>query len=384
MQDLLISNAVIYTEESVPSEWIWCRDGKIEDHGRGEPPQVDGADHIDAQGMTLLPGFVDIHVHGGGNVDTMDATPQALATMAQFFAQHGVTSFLATTWTDSRERISAALENAAACTGAFENGATLRGVHLEGPYLNPKRSGAQNTNYVRRADPDEANAWFELGVIRLVSLAPEYEENHWFIQACVEQGITVSAAHTDATYEDMVRAVSLGMTNVTHTFNAMSAMHHRRPSAVGAALSIPQIRCEVIADNIHVHPAVMRMLWTAKNYQNVMLISDAIRASGMPDGEYPVDERTLYVKNGVAQLEDGTLAGSTLTLDRALKNFVAATGSPLDLVYEAASTTPASAVGLGDVTGSIAAGKDADLVLLDAELNVMMTVAQGRIVYVVD
>lgn len=381
MQDLLIENAVVYADGHTLNHWVWCHDGKIEAVGRGAPPPDTGAQVIDAAGMHLLPGFVDIHVHGGMGTDTMDATPEAIQTMARFYAQHGVTSFLATTWTDAHDNITAALANAKACLGPQPGGATLRGVYLEGPYLNAKKSGAQNTNYVRRVDRDEALGWLDLGVIRLVALAPEFEENHWLIEECQQRGIAVSAAHTDATYEDIVHAVSLGLTNSTHTFNAMSALHHRKPGVVGAMLSIPQMTCELIADNIHIHPAVMRLLWNAKNFQNVVLITDAIRAAGMPDGEYPVDERTLYVRDGVAQLKDGTLAGSTLTMDVALRNFMTATKSSLDVVYEATSMTPAAVVGLDDVTGSIEAGKDADLVLLDGDCNVQMTIAQGEIVY---
>lgn len=381
MNDLLIYNAKVYVDGNTLNQWVWCKDGRIEAFGKDNIPDVPNAEVIDADGNNLLPGFVDIHVHGGAGVDTMDASPDSLARMAQFYAQHGVTSFLATTWTDSNERISAALGCTTTCIGGFENGATLRGVHLEGPYLNPKRSGAQNTTYVRRANRDEVLAWLDLGVIRLLSLAPEYEENLWLIEECVQRGITVSAAHTDATYEDMVRAVSLGLRNTTHTFNAMSALHHRKPGVAGAAMAIPQLTCELIADNIHIHPAVMRLLWNAKNYQNVVLISDAIRAAGMPDGDYPMDERTVYVQDGVAQLEDGTLAGSTLTMDRALRNFMAATGSPLSVVYEAASLTPAEAAGIGDTTGSITPGKEADMVLLNDNHEVLMTIAQGRIVY---
>ncbi len=381
MQDIVITNAVVFADGHTHSRWVWCRDGKIEAYGRDEPTYEGNPTLIDAGNMLLLPGYVDVHVHGAAGVDVMDATPAALATMAQFYAQHGVTSFLATTWTDKRETITAALENAAQHVGPFENGATLRGVHLEGPYLNPKKSGAQNKTYVRRAERHEAMPWLDLGVIRLLSLAPEYEENQWLIEECTARGITVAAAHTDATYEEIVHATSLGLTHSTHTFNAMSAMHHRRPGMVGAALSIPQITCELIADNIHVHPAVQRLLWNAKNFQNVVLVSDAIRAAGMPDGDYPVDERTVYVREGVAQLEDGTLAGSTLTMDVAVRNFLIATNSSLDVVFEAATIAPAEVAGIADVTGSIEQGKDADLVLLDEDLNVRMTIAQGRVVY---
>lgn len=381
MTDILFTNAIVYVDGHTLNRWLHVRDDKIVSMGRHEPPQLSDAQVIDAQGMHLLPGFIDVHVHGGANADTMDGKAESLQTMAKFYAQHGVTSFLATTWTDTNDNITNALQAVKDNLGAQPDGATLRGVHLEGPYLDAQMAGAQNLSLIRRAERDEALAWLDFDVIRLVSLAPEYVENHWFIEECVARGVTVSAAHTAATYEDIVKAYELGLRHSTHTFNAMTKLHHREPGVVGAMLSIPDINCELIADNIHVHPAVMRLLWNAKNFQNVILISDAIRAAGMPDGEYPQDERILYVKNGVAQLENGTLAGSTLTMDRALRNFMKATGSPLDVVYEASSTTAADAVGLGDVTGRIEEGKDADIVLLDSDYKVNMTMALGKIVY---
>lgn len=381
MAQTLIKNAAVMVDGHTINRWVRLADGKITDLGRNEPDELPGEQVIDAGGMRLLPGFVDVHVHGAVNYDTMDASPESLAAMARFYAAHGVTSFLATTWTDSHDNITRALENAKACLGPIEGGATLRGVHLEGPYLNPEKSGAQNTSHIRRATHEEALPWLNLDVIRLVSVAPEYEENHWFIRECAERNVTVSAAHTGATYEDIVAAVNMGLTHSTHTFNAMTGIHHRKPGVAGAVLTLPEINCELIADNIHVHPAIMRLIWNVKNFTGVILITDAVRAAGMPDGEYPVDERTVYVKDGVAQLEDGTLAGSTLTMDRGLRNFIAATRRPLEEVYEATSLNPAEAVGLDDVTGSIAVGKDADLVLLDDELNVCWTMAQGRMVY---
>lgn len=378
---LLIHNVIVYAATQPTYGWVWCQNGKIHALDRGEPPTDTDAQWIDGHHQHLLPGFVDIHVHGAANADTMDATPEALQTMAQFYAQHGVTSFLATTWTDSHDRINTALDNVQANMGGFENGATLRGVHLEGPYLNPEKSGAQNTSHIRLAERKEAINWLNRDVIRLVSIAPEYPENHWLIEECHARGVAVSVAHTAATYEDVVHAHTLGLRHSTHTFNAMTGLHHRQPGVVGAVLSIPDITCELIADNIHVHPAAMRLLWNAKNFQNVALITDAIRAAGMPSGTYPVDEREIIVQDGVARLPDGTLAGSTLTMERALENFIHATGSTLENVYETTSLFPAESVGLDHVTGSITIGKDADLVLLDDAFNVRATIAQGRIVY---
>ncbi len=361
--------------------WLLARDGKIVALGHGDAPEGVDAEHIDGSGKTLLPGFVDVHVHGGAGSEAMDATPDALRTMAQFYARHGVTSFLATTWTDSRERVQAALETIAAAQGRQPNGATIVGAHVEGPYLNPERCGAQSTTHIRRAERDEALAFLDTGVVRLMALAPEFPENHWLIRECVRRGITVSAAHTAATYEQMRAAVAMGLTHATHTGNAMTGLHHREPGTLGAVLTMPEINAELIADNIHIHPAVMNLFYRAKGASRLILITDAIRGAGMPDGEYPIDDRTITIRSGIARLPDGTLAGSTLTMERALRNLIAASGATLAEVWQTGSLNAARAVGISARKGSLEAGKDADLVLVDADINVHLTVAEGEVVY---
>lgn len=372
---------VVTAAEAWERGWLLVDGNRIALLGPGDPPRL-GADRtIDASGLTLLPGFIDVHAHGAAGHEAMDATPDALQGMARYYAQHGTTAFLAATWTDSTERIHAALNAIGETMGPQPDGATLLGAYLEGPYLNPERCGAQSTQHIRRAKREEALAFLDMGVIREVALAPEFEENHWLIEECVARGITVTAAHTAATYEQMRQAVALGLRQATHTFNAMTPLHHREPGTVGAVLSSPEIRAELIADNLHVHPAVMRILYAAKGPHGVILITDAMRGTGMPDGEYPIDERIVLVKDSAARLPDGTLAGSTLSMERALRNLIAATGQPLEVVWPCSSLNAARALHLADRKGSIEVGKDADLVLLDAALEVRMTVAEGRIVY---
>ncbi len=373
-------NAQIMTPNGViPHGWLLVRDGRIAAVGRGEAPAADNV--IDADGATLLPGFVDVHVHGGANFEAMDATPEALNTMSAFYARHGVTSFLATTWTDSRERIQAALETIASLKDTEMPGAALIGAHVEGPFLNPARCGAQSTTHIRRANRDEALAFLNTGCIRLMALAPEYPENHWLIRECVQRGIAVSSAHTAATYDEMCAAVELGLTQTTHTFNAMTGLHHREPGTLGAALTLPQLRCELIADNIHVHPAAMQLVWLAKGADRVILITDAVRGAGMPDGDYPIDDRVVTIKDGAARLPDGTLAGSTLTFEVAVRNFMAATGEPLERIWQATSLNAARNVGVSNRKGSLEIGKDADLILVDEHINVQLTMVEGRVVY---
>lgn len=377
---LLIENARIMTPTGlIERGWLLCRDTKIAAMEAGIARDIESAEKVDANGLILLPGFIDIHVHGALGHDTMDASEDGLHEMARFFARHGTTSFLATTWTDSAQRIEAALQMVSQIQGRQPGGASLIGVHLEGPYLNPEKCGAQNIDYIRRAEREEALRFLDSGVIRLVSLAPEYEANHWLIEECVRRGITVSAAHTSATFDEFQKAAELGLSHTTHTYNAMPGLHHRDPGTLGAAMVNPDISCELIADNIHVHPAAMKVLWMVKKPSKLVLISDAIRAAGMPDGNYQIDERPIKVANGAVRLLDGTLAGSTLTLDRALKNFMAATQEPLTEVWQTVSLNPACAIGLGDQKGSLEVGKDADLVLVNDDIQIRLTIAQGRI-----
>ncbi len=379
---LLFENVELITPTApITRGWLLAQGSEIAALGRGDAPEAVDAERIDGAGLILLPGFIDQHVHGGAGCEAMDASRNSLITMAQFYAQHGVTSFLATTWTDTRPRIQAALEVIASAVGRQPNGATLLGAHVEGPYINPQRPGAQSAVNIRRAPRDEALAFLDTGAVRLMALAPEFPENHWLIRECVRRGITVSAAHTAATYDQMREAVALGVTQATHTGNAMTGLHHREPGTLGAVLTLPEINAELIADNIHIHPAVIDLVYLAKGADHVILITDAIRGAGMPDGEYPIDERMVTIRDGVVRLPDGTLAGSTLTMERALRNFVAATRVPLASVWQASSLNAARSMGVSARKGSLEIGKDADLVLVDADINVKMTVAEGQVVY---
>ncbi len=378
-ESLLIFNARI--PEISGQSWILCRDGRIDSLGQGAFPQLDGVVKIDAGNRWLLPGFIDVHVHGAVGHESMDGTIEALQAMAQFYASHGVTSFLPSTWTHEHDKTTKALETIAGAVGQQPNGATILGAHLEGPFLNRDMAGAQNPNFVRRASRDEALPWLDLGIIRLLAVAPEFEENHWLITECVRRGIVVSAAHTAATYAQMLTGVELGIRQTTHTYNAMLGLHHREPGTVGAAMTIHELNCELIADNIHVHPVSMKILAEMKGRDQIILISDAVRAAGLPDGEYDLDGRSIFVRDGAVRLETGTLAGSILTMDRALANFAAATGWSLADAWHASSLNAARALGMDDRKGSLTAGKDADVVLIDDQFEVGLTVAEGRVVY---
>ncbi|MGQ0603831.1 MAG: N-acetylglucosamine-6-phosphate deacetylase [Anaerolineales bacterium] len=385
MQRLLIFNAHVFgpLDDWSPG-WLLTEGKRIHLMGPGGPPDFPAgyvSQAIDATGQSLLPGFIDLHVHGAAGHEVMDASPDGLRATARFFARHGVTAFLPTTWTASREAICGALTTVAGMIGPTPGGATILGAHLEGPYLNREKCGAQDERLIRRATQAEAIEFLETGVIRLLALAPEFPENHWLIDECVRRGITVSAAHTTATYDEMAAAAARGLRQATHTFNAMTGLGHHEPGTVGAVLALPQIQCELIADNVHVHPAVMKILAAVKGPERVILITDAIRATGMPDGDYALDTRTVYLREGEVRLPSGQLAGSVLTMDRALRNILSATGLPLRAAWPMASLNAARAIGVSTSKGSLAVGKDADLVLLNSELEVRLTVAEGAVVY---
>lgn len=380
---ILIHNARVIGPVNIWSRgWVLVEERTIRAMGPGEPPPFDDIEKVDAQGLNVIPGFIDVHVHGSIGHEAMDQSADGLRAMAQHFARHGVTGFLPTTWTESRERIMGALELIAEMQGPQLDGATILGAHLEGPYIDEEKRGAQRGEFVRRADREEALAFLDVNVIRLLALAPEFEENMWLIDECRKRGITASAAHTSASHDQMQAAIDRGITHATHTFNAMTGLHHREPGGVGALLARPEVSCEIIADNIHVHPTAMKILYGAKGPDRTMLVTDAVRVAGLPDGEYQKDdERLNIVREGIVRLPDGTLAGSSLTMDRGLRNLMQATGESLDVLWKASSLNPARSVNLAHRKGSLEVGKDADLVLVDDAINVHLTIAEGKIVY---
>lgn len=380
MAEILIQNAKIVTSSSIIEHgWLLIGGDKIKAFGLHDAPNIDADEMIDAGRKTLLPGFIDIHCHGAVGYDFMSATPREISKIAEFYAQHGVTSFLATTHTQSRDNIYNAMQTAKSQNN--HTGARLLGVHMEGPYLNAKKAGAQYPEHVRLADTTEMQDLFDLDVIRLVSLAPEFEENHWLIRECVRRGISVSVAHSSATYEQMQVAIGLGITHATHSFNAMTGLHHRNPGIIGAIMDSDNIRAELIADNIHVHPVAMRVLWKTKGRDGIVLITDSQSFAGLDDGQYELDKRIINVKNGKCSLIDGTLAGSMITLNKAFAIFCDATNTSIDQVWQTASLNPAQAIGISHSKGSIEVGKDADIILIDNKFDVHLTIVEGKIVY---
>lgn len=335
---------------------------------------------IAADGLYVMPGLIDIHVHGGAGSDTMDATPEALAAMSRFFLQHGVTAYLATTGTQTTDRITKAIENVAN-TRSERHGAKPLGVYLEGPYLSYPYRGAHKPEWLRNPDPEEYAEWLQSGMLRIVAVAPELPGALELIQECQRRGIRTSAAHTDASPQQIQAAADAGLTVSTHTFNGMAGLHHRDLGTVGALLADDRIYCEIIADGIHVHPSVLAMVLKIKGPQRTLLITDAIRAAGLADGQYELVGQMVTVTDGVARTPAGGLAGSTLTLDQAVKNIRAFAGIPLNQAVQMATKTPAAALGLSGVKGEIRPGADADLLITDADLNIKAVLIGGKIAY---
>lgn len=332
-----------------------------------------------AQDGYLLPGFIDLHIHGIQGVDMMQGE-DAVLKMSQALPQYGVTGFLPTTMNAGIDETRLAVAGSNAAMGR-ESGAKILGIHLEGPFLSGAHPGVQA---VSANMPPSLEAFHQIAggyekSIRLVTLAPELDGALSLIRALHQMGIAVSAGHSGASYEQMLSAVDAGLSQVTHLFNGMNPLHHRNPGVPGAALSMDQIKAQVIADFIHLHPAVVKLACRAKGPDGVLLITDAMAACGMGDGEYSLGNQRVFVKDGTARIAAGNLAGSTLTLDRAVRNLVSI-GIPLEDACTMASQTPARAGNLQGI-GSIAVGQAADLAILNDQLFVQQTYIDGKLVF---
>lgn len=384
MTDLLLTNArVVSPGPGWKPGWIATSGRVIAGFGDSRPNRALTKDRhvIDVGGANVLPGFIDVHVHGAVGHEVMDGNVHGLTAMSNFFASHGVTSFLATTLTAPTDGTMTALHAVAEAVRTEMPGARVLGAHMEGPYLSQARHGAQDPFSVRLPDLEEAERFLDTGTVRLITIAPELARARALMDLCRSRGVRISVGHTEASFEQVVDAVSWGAQHMTHTFNAMPSLHHRQPGPVGAAIMLPELLAELIADNHHVHPAVLRSFVRAKGPDGVILVTDAVRPTGTPAGEFTMAGRPGIVEHGVARLLDKTIAGSVLTMDVALRNLVRATGQSVAELWPTSSRNGATAAGVADRKGVIAMGMDADLVVVDDAVNVLMTVVGGTIVY---
>lgn len=334
---------------------------------------------IDGEGMYLSPGFIDIHIHGAAGADTMDGSYDALNTISKAIAMHGTTSFLPTTMTMGKDSIKTALESVSEAKRKGTDGANVLGCHLEGPFISSSAIGAQNPDYV--LEPSVENfldiAGSHMEDIVTLTIAPEVQGAGELISFLSRNHIKTSMGHTCATYEQAVVGIECGICHSTHLFNAMTPLHHRNPGAVGAIFDTG-ITTEMIADGIHIAYPSIRTALKQKGLDKVMLVSDAMGACTMPDGDYSLGGQRVIVKEGSARLENGALAGSVLTLDKAVRNIKNNTHYPLHDTIRMVTHNPACHCNVQDRKGTIKEGYDADLVLFDEDINIKKVIIGGR------
>ncbi|MEZ2657221.1 N-acetylglucosamine-6-phosphate deacetylase [Aneurinibacillus aneurinilyticus] len=388
-ESMLITGIRVYAEKGTINEgYVTIQNGKILEIGQmADLKDTDGYDQLFSfpDSYALLPGMIDLHIHGANGADTMDATPEAVRTMAKWLPHEGTTSFLATTMTQEVEQIERALVNVAdyrkRANGPGE--AEILGVHLEGPFLSPRRAGAQPVDKMINPDIVLFEKWQRIadGAIRLVTVAPELPGGMEFVSHLAQCDVVASIGHSDATYAEVAEGVRCGLKHVTHLFNGMRGLHHREPGVVGAALLHPELLAELIVDGMHVHPEMVKLVYQQKGRSGLILITDAMRAKCLGEGTYELGGQEVIVQNGRALLADGTLAGSIVKMKDAATNAMRFIGCTLEDIVHMTAVNPAKQLGLFASKGSIAQGKDADLVVLDKEHEVVLTLCRGKIAF---
>ncbi|OCL27209.1 N-acetylglucosamine-6-phosphate deacetylase [Orenia metallireducens] len=333
---------------------------------------------IDIDGKYVAPGFIDLHIHGAGGKDTMDANTEALTEISSTILQTGVTAFLPTTMTMDKESIYQALNVIRELMNRNLKGAKILGAHMEGPFINEEYKGAQDAKYIQEPSYEFVKDY--LDVIKIITLAPEVNRGYEFISKMKENNTVLSMGHSNATYKEAIEAIKRGIKHATHMFNAMTPLHHRDPGVVGSVFT-SDITCELIADKIHVHPDLFQLLVDIKGQDKVILITDSMRAGCMKEGKYDLGGQEVTVKSNSARLEDSTLAGSVLTLNQALKNIVDNTDLDLIEAIKMVSLNPAKLISVDKYKGSIAVAKDADMVVFDEEIDISLTIVEGEILY---
>jgi N-acetylglucosamine-6-phosphate deacetylase len=379
---MIIKNGLIYdVKQGFKKNDLLIDNGKIVKIGREITNNVDEV--VDADGFYVVPGFIDLHTHGAYGFDTMTATCEELDKMSLFYASKGVTAYLPTTITAPVVNIVRSLENVGRRIKMGTSGAKILGVNLEGPYVNSKFKGAHPEEYIMHPTVGFTQELIKKSQdnIRMITLAPELDGVNELIEYFKHSSIVFAIGHSALNSNGAQQVFSQDITHVTHLFNAMVGIHHREPGLAGAALDNDSVTVEIIADGIHINPSIIRMVVKCKSPEKIALVTDSTMAAGLDDGEYFLGEQKVYVKNKVGRLSSGVLSGSTLTMIDAVRNMVNKFKIPMEHVIKMASCTPSKIINLNHKKGSIDIGKDADIVLLDGELNVKMTIVEGRVVF---
>ncbi|MDG4847629.1 N-acetylglucosamine-6-phosphate deacetylase [Bacillus sp. AFS043905] len=387
MKTFIINNLMVHSEkETYKNGYIKVVDGKIAEVGPASQYKQDD----DAKVITLspdyqvIPGAIDIHIHGASNSDAMDATLDALSTMAKTLPKEGTTSFLATTMTQATQAIESALLNAGKyIENQTQENAEIVGVHLEGPFISPARKGAQPEDYIVDPDVTLFKRWQEMAEnqIKLVTLAPEQPNGLDLAAHLRGTGVVASIGHSDATYDQIDEAIQAGTTHVTHLYNGMRGLHHREPGVLGAAYLRDELYVELIADGIHCRPEMIKLAYNQITSERMILITDSLRAKWLEKGTYDLGGQPVNVDETKATLSDGTLAGSILKMNDAIKNTMKYTGCSMTDIIKMTAENPAKQLRIFDRKGSIQVGKDADLVILNDRLDVEMTFCRGNLAF---
>ncbi|MDH7486445.1 MAG: N-acetylglucosamine-6-phosphate deacetylase [Anaerolineae bacterium] len=377
----VIINGRVYTPEGVIEQGVVTVVGdKIAAAGETTPllPDLTAAKVIDAAGLHVLPGLIDLHIHGLGGFDAMQGQ---VAEMAAELPRHGVTAFLPTTIAAPLAELAELLEGMAATIAARPPGARILGMHLEGPFLSPRQTGMMDARFLRpfRWEEFEPLQAASRGWLKMMTLAPEEGEALSAIPRLLEQGVLPSIGHSDATFEQVRAAVQQGLAHATHIYNAMHGFHHREPGVVGAVWYSDEVIAQVIADGVHVHPAALALLLRLKTPERVALISDAAPIAGLPPGEYTWGGKQVILEGQTCRSLDGRLAGSVALMDAGLRTLVQTVGLPLERALVMATAVPAGVLSLNK--GALAPGRDADIVLLDDALQPQWTMIEGQVVY---
>jgi N-acetylglucosamine-6-phosphate deacetylase len=371
----LRASAVLTPSRILKEAYVTVEGNRIVNVSEEKPKDVGEIYRYDEH--IISPGFVDIHTHGGFGVDITYSGSKEISELSKILPSTGVTSYFPSVMTESPERMINALRNIIEVSKSRGGSSRILGIHLEGPYLNKSRCGAQPKEHIRKPSFEEFNGFYSLsgGMLKRITVAPEVENGIEFIEGIVgKYKVKVSLGHTDATYEQTVRAIEAGANIITHLYNGMRGFHHREPGTVGAALT-ENVYAEIILDFIHLHPAAVKLAVKCKGPDKTILVTDSISGAGLGDGAYALGSQTVIVKDGVARLGDGTLAGSTLTMIRAVQNALKA-GISLKDAVKMASLTPCSAMGIKDA-GKISRGCRADLIVLDKQLRIIDTYIDG-------